>query len=551
MEVIAVKRTVSALVMTLLCVLLLSSAAFAEEPQATAIELPPISEYSVDESEGMIALQADTQAAEEYIHDALLAGLPMIDVTRFGLVVDPERGINEVSPICYRLSKECPDLFHVDFTVGWNIYANGTTATEIWVQYTMGGSALKEAQAFYKSEVKRILDPMDGNWSDLEKLLYINDYVATHYEYLDTAPHHDAYNFFASGGGACQGYYMATRALLDAAGFHTTYGRVERSNSAGNRAFSHIWNVVELDGKWYHMDPTWNDPLGNYRGSAWHKYFLVSTQTMLQRDIEMEQKFDHTGKQLRGVDVGGASEGMELGLNITCNSTLYDNAPWKDVRSPYAHLNGMWYYADQKGWNTEGIYRTANVTRAGTQTLSVQRWADFANPGNEWYDPFCGLAAYKDWLIYNTSEAVNGYNPVTGELRTFFTVRDAYRDIYFMEVEGDQVYCEVDAHPSWNCQRSLCPTREQKSFTLTQFDHIRQEFCNGVSVREENGKVTIQGAPYTEEDFNILAVVYNGGKQKDMKMINSKNLTAAKTQWQLEGAEVKLFYLSDKFAPLS
>lgn len=42
----------------------------------------------------------------------------------------------------------------------------------------------------------------------------------------------------------------------------------------------HMWNMVQVNGQWYHMDCTWNDPIVNGSGSydySTRKYFLISS----------------------------------------------------------------------------------------------------------------------------------------------------------------------------------------------------------------------------------------------------------------------------------
>jgi len=76
----------------------------------------------------------------------------------------------------------------------------------------------------------------------------------------------------------CQGYALAAQALLEQSGIETKYviGFVN-----GNEA--HAWNLVKVDGKWYHLDTTWNDPLPNRVGAASYDYFLV-TDSQLNKD---------------------------------------------------------------------------------------------------------------------------------------------------------------------------------------------------------------------------------------------------------------------------
>ncbi len=42
----------------------------------------------------------------------------------------------------------------------------------------------------------------------------------------------------------------------------------------GTAQSDHAWNQVELDGKWYLVDLTWDDAVWDDYGYAGHEYFL-------------------------------------------------------------------------------------------------------------------------------------------------------------------------------------------------------------------------------------------------------------------------------------
>ena len=57
-------------------------------------------------------------------------------------------------------------------------------------------------------------------------------------------------------------------------------------------SYNHIWNAIFLDGKWYHLDLTWDDPVTNDgKDYLEHNYFLISTTKLHNLDIT-EHKFD-------------------------------------------------------------------------------------------------------------------------------------------------------------------------------------------------------------------------------------------------------------------
>ncbi|MBQ7541215.1 MAG: hypothetical protein IJT44_02875 [Clostridia bacterium] len=75
---------------------------------------------------------------------------------------------------------------------------------------------------------------------------------------------------------ACEGYAKTAKYLLDLLGIpcFVVHGS---STPPGSRTQSHMWNVVQLDGEWYHLDLTWDDPVMENGGSMIrYTYFNVT-----------------------------------------------------------------------------------------------------------------------------------------------------------------------------------------------------------------------------------------------------------------------------------
>jgi len=73
----------------------------------------------------------------------------------------------------------------------------------------------------------------------------------------------------------CSGYSDAMKIYLDK--LNIPNYKVSNSN--------HIWNLVYLDGKWLHLDITWDDPVTNTGANLLlHKFFLISTDDLMKLD---------------------------------------------------------------------------------------------------------------------------------------------------------------------------------------------------------------------------------------------------------------------------
>lgn len=129
------------------------------------------------------------------------------------------------------------------------------------------------------NKVDKILsENVNNNMPPKEKIRVIHDYIIDHTEYDklkyenkndDTYKSNTAYGVLIEGYGTCNGYADAMEIFLD----KMNIINYKISNE------EHIWNLVYLDGKWYHLDLTWDDPISDLNINR-DTYFLISTKTL-------------------------------------------------------------------------------------------------------------------------------------------------------------------------------------------------------------------------------------------------------------------------------
>ena len=94
-----------------------------------------------------------------------------------------------------------------------------------------------------------------GDMSDFEKEIVIIQWLVENCEYEkgDGWENATAYSCIVNGKAQCSGYADAFLQTAKACGLNARY----IYNS------SHAWNLIELDGDWYHVDVTFEDPIGS------------------------------------------------------------------------------------------------------------------------------------------------------------------------------------------------------------------------------------------------------------------------------------------------
>ena len=84
-------------------------------------------------------------------------------------------------------------------------------------------------------------------------------------------------------GPVCEGYARAFKVLCDAAGIPCVLVDGQATNSSGQTE-AHMWNYAQVDGAWYAVDVTWNDPVisgasGVVSGYESEEWLLVGSGT--------------------------------------------------------------------------------------------------------------------------------------------------------------------------------------------------------------------------------------------------------------------------------
>lgn len=88
-----------------------------------------------------------------------------------------------------------------------------------------------------------------------------------------------------SNGPVCEGYARAFKVLCDRLGIPCVLTEGFARGGVDDRVQLHMWNYVQIDGKWYAVDVTWNDPRAAGSGETVvsgrenEKYLLIGSQS--------------------------------------------------------------------------------------------------------------------------------------------------------------------------------------------------------------------------------------------------------------------------------
>ena len=164
---------------------------------------------------------------------------------------------------------------------------------------SMGRVTITVSRNYTEEEIQKIntevnllsITLIKDNLSTLDNIKTIHDYIINNTKYdslrsdqnILTYKSNTAYGPLLQGYGICGGYTEAMQLFLEK--LNVKNYRVSSNN--------HIWNAVYLDGKWYNLDLTWDDPvITNVDADVLeHNFFMIDTSTLLEIETS-EHEFD-------------------------------------------------------------------------------------------------------------------------------------------------------------------------------------------------------------------------------------------------------------------
>ena len=133
----------------------------------------------------------------------------------------------------------------------------------------------KAQTAYVERRVTEILDDIiTPEMNSHEKVEAIHDWIVLHLAYDVSLQKYTAYDGLATGSTVCQGYSLLAYKMLEQSGVKN---RIVEGQAGGQL---HAWNLVLLDGKWYHLDTTWDDPTPDQPGKVSYNYYLLTDEEM-------------------------------------------------------------------------------------------------------------------------------------------------------------------------------------------------------------------------------------------------------------------------------
>lgn len=200
---------------------------------------------------------------------------------------------NDFGDILDRASDAVTEITGVEnFISSWK-YVSSTNTFTVTLQYRYTKSDFNHRRDNTKAALNKarytVGKLISTGLSDYDKEKKLHDYLinTTRYDYQnylkDTLPDESftAYGCLVKGVAVCEGYSRAMKLLCDLSSLECTV--VSGKSKNGSRWEGHAWNIVKVDGEYYHLDVTNDDPVSKDGGSILaYYYFNLPDSEMLR-----------------------------------------------------------------------------------------------------------------------------------------------------------------------------------------------------------------------------------------------------------------------------
>ncbi len=151
-----------------------------------------------------------------------------------------------------------PEIFWIENEFSYYINSSGDTSLQL--KSALSSEEITQGAELMRNELDSMMSGLQGNLSQYDRELYIHDTLLNNCVYAgevlkgaDDFSYYTSYGAIVNSKAVCEGYSKAMQLMLSMVG-------VESSCVSGRGVDElHMWNIVSIGDKWYHLDATWND----------------------------------------------------------------------------------------------------------------------------------------------------------------------------------------------------------------------------------------------------------------------------------------------------
>ena len=196
---------------------------------------------------------------------------------------------DEIKKVIYAFQNDNPEVFWLANRY-YVIYRGMDTI--IKMSSVMDEREYEESLQKLNNKVDQILKSVPKGLSEYERELFIHDYIVENCKYDKSKDFQRPWERYTCLGclvrkeAVCEGYSKSTQLLLSRLG-------VKCRTITGSRGQEqHMWNMVNIDSQWYHLDVTWDsvEELSRY-------FYFNVTDEVIKHDHEINEEVSRLSKE--------------------------------------------------------------------------------------------------------------------------------------------------------------------------------------------------------------------------------------------------------------
>ncbi len=207
-------------------------------------------------------------------------------------ILVPNLTQTELDEVFKAILNDNPDLYFVGRKCTlkpelWNVF--------ISFEYIMTPGEYESAKADFKERTDTIIASLSDPGDQFKTELEIHDIIVRSCSYKieeDDYIYSSSYGCLINGKAACEGYSKAAKYLFDRVGIESAL-ICGKATPLDGIPGDHMWNVVKINGDWYHLDCTWDDPVAKKNSNIrMYTYFNITDDKISSNHSEFS--FDHS-----------------------------------------------------------------------------------------------------------------------------------------------------------------------------------------------------------------------------------------------------------------
>lgn len=278
------------------------------------------------------------------------------------------------------LQYEYSDIFYVNLT-NTTFGVSGNLDVRVTPSY-MSATEIAATSALLLAESIKVNDLMTSDMNDAQKVLIIHDYIARNYEYDFTYKNRTLSDMVLYKKGVCQAYSYLFKYLAQKNG-------IECINVPSD-AHAHMWNKVKINGEWFNVDVTHDDP--NMTSQISHSHFLLNDSEMTALSDNSHITWNaHNWDNTTPVEVS--------------QSNIYSTSSMHNINGAVAVKDGNIYCIDSAN-NICRLIFDENTLRPIYTLTSSYIWKPYGESGYMYNDKYVALVLYNGEIYFNSPNKI-------------------------------------------------------------------------------------------------------------------------------------------------